>query len=422
MTNIHIGAAHVVLEEIMKRKIRPNAIQHRLLLTFANYFDSLSFDDSRCKAPLCFLNGAGGTGKSFVFPCLEEMANAERHKIAPSGITGVCCTAISTRTPFRTTSSLFKIPRDLSLANAPPLKDAALDQFAKRMEAVKLIIVDEISFAHPSYLELINRRLKQVKNNDLDFGGVAVIVSGDFFQLPPVKADRIFSIAMKLKFAAKNANEQMNKDSTRLFTKFQRYELLEPNRCKDLNHLQFLTNMRQGDTTGLTEYIQEHILSEKDRVTFKTAPIISPGNPERYYLGLALIKEFARQKSDRVISWHLQAKFKGYKNSIIDEITHSSNKRNANSVYKQNPQLSSHFVAGAPIFLTDNSNPNRGLANGVKAEQYALVWHNERVRQQVLQFFNKALFYSDGQNSSIYFYVINCFIQSTSETVTGHLS
>ena len=189
------------------------------------------------------------------------------------------------------------------------------------MEGVKVIIVDEISFAHPSYLELINRRLKQMKNNDLDFGGLAVIVSGDFFQLPPVKADKIFCVAIKLSLPAKSADEQMNKDSTMLFTKFIRYESLEQNRCKDLKHLEFLTNMRRGVTTGLTEYIQEHILSEKDRADFKTAPIISPGNPERYYLGLALIKEFARQKADRVISWHLQAKFQRYKIQLLMNCT-----------------------------------------------------------------------------------------------------
>ena len=36
--------------------------------------------------------------------------------------------------------------------------------------------------------------------------------------------------------------------------------------------------------------------------------------------------------------------------------------------------------------MTDNANPNRALANGVKAEQYALVWHDVIIRQQVLQF------------------------------------
>ncbi len=39
---------------------------------------------------------------------------------------------------------------------------------------------------HASRLNMINTLLKKFKNNSLPFGGIQVIFSGDFFQLPPV--------------------------------------------------------------------------------------------------------------------------------------------------------------------------------------------------------------------------------------------
>ncbi len=35
-------------------------------------------------------------------------------------------------------------------------------------------------------LNCIDRSLKYIKNNDLDFGGIIIILGGDFKQCPPV--------------------------------------------------------------------------------------------------------------------------------------------------------------------------------------------------------------------------------------------
>lgn len=56
----------------------------------------------------------------------------------------------------------------------------------KRMESVKVLIIDEISMMHHFRLDLIDKILRHFKRNDLPFGGIQVILCGDFFQLPPV--------------------------------------------------------------------------------------------------------------------------------------------------------------------------------------------------------------------------------------------
>jgi len=56
----------------------------------------------------------------------------------------------------------------------------------KRFEKVKVLIIDEVSMLHHFRLDLVNNVLKTMKHSEKPFGGVQVILCGDFFQLPPV--------------------------------------------------------------------------------------------------------------------------------------------------------------------------------------------------------------------------------------------
>ncbi|MCK9344885.1 MAG: AAA family ATPase [Candidatus Pacebacteria bacterium] len=56
----------------------------------------------------------------------------------------------------------------------------------KRFEKVKVLIIDEVSMLHHFRLDLVNNVLKTMKHSSKPFGGVQVILVGDFFQLPPI--------------------------------------------------------------------------------------------------------------------------------------------------------------------------------------------------------------------------------------------
>ena len=51
---------------------------------------------------------------------------------------------------------------------------------------IELLIIDEVSMMSASLLELLDMIAKRCRRNTLPFGGIQVIFSGDFFQLPPV--------------------------------------------------------------------------------------------------------------------------------------------------------------------------------------------------------------------------------------------
>ena len=63
-----------------------------------------------------------------------------------------------------------------------------------RWNSLKVLIIDEISMLDIALFELLNEMAQVAKKSTLPFGGIQVIVVGDFFQLPPVvKANSVSS-------------------------------------------------------------------------------------------------------------------------------------------------------------------------------------------------------------------------------------
>jgi hypothetical protein len=357
--------------------LRPNEEQLVLLRIVASYLDAIFRHDPNTVGPLIFLTGAAGTGKSFLFTCIENLTNSVQKRIAPTALTGVACTAICTRAAARTTQSFFHLGWG---HGNEPLKDAGLINLRNLLHEVVFVIIDEISFMLAKDLEAINRRLKQVLGNDLDFGGLGVILSGDFYQIPPPNATPLYKEVLRLSPPSATASTSVldNIDSTkgaRLFTKFRRIELTENRRSlSDPELTQLTTNFRNGISIGLVDFLKRHLLTSADFNIFRNAPIISPGNPERHHTNLTMLSNFARQHGHRVISWRSSASFPGSNRSIADIIESMSNPENVTRAYQLNPQLMQHFVAGAPIINKANTNPLRGIANGSRGFAYALEW------------------------------------------------
>ena len=50
----------------------------------------------------------------------------------------------------------------------------------------EVLIIDEISMMHDFRLDLVDKICRLVRDKDEPFGGIQVVMSGDFFQLPPI--------------------------------------------------------------------------------------------------------------------------------------------------------------------------------------------------------------------------------------------
>jgi hypothetical protein len=138
--------ANSVLDALVALPTRaPNPGQTRALRIMADHFDAV-YAGQPTTPPFLFLDGAGGTGKSFLFRCLETLANAVGRRIAATALTGVACTAIPTRQSARTTQSCFKLGIDPNLIQ--PLSSDKLHVVTGNLGEPLAVIIDEISFSH----------------------------------------------------------------------------------------------------------------------------------------------------------------------------------------------------------------------------------------------------------------------------------
>ncbi|MHB9052405.1 MAG: ATP-dependent DNA helicase [Thermoleophilia bacterium] len=130
-----------------------------------------------------FLTGYPGSGKTHTVNQYVKYLRA--HKIDPTitASTGIAATHIGGRTIHSWSGIGIRselTPKDLrGIAKKGSYA-------AKRIEGTQTLIIDEISMLNGKTLSSVDAVCRAVKNNRKPFGGMQVILVGDFFQLPPV--------------------------------------------------------------------------------------------------------------------------------------------------------------------------------------------------------------------------------------------
>jgi len=129
-----------------------------------------------------FLTGSAGTGKTFVLN--EYVLYLKSRKIIPTIVapTGIAASHLN----GQTIHSYFSLG----------LRDSVDEYFISnlldkkklqtRFKKLKVLIIDEISMVSPNIFTSMDKILQAFKENTEPFGGIQVILSGDFFQLPPI--------------------------------------------------------------------------------------------------------------------------------------------------------------------------------------------------------------------------------------------
>jgi hypothetical protein len=138
---------------------------------------------------MCFVNGPGGTGKTYLQETLLHHVRSTGDigiVSAPSGV------AASLLTGGLTNHSMFKIPVRDDDDEMPDINLHRSEAVATLLKSprLKLIILDEAGNVHSSDMDAINRVLQEMRGNRKPFGGLVVVFSGDFRQiLPVIRAD-----------------------------------------------------------------------------------------------------------------------------------------------------------------------------------------------------------------------------------------
>jgi ATP-dependent DNA helicase PIF1 len=130
-----------------------------------------------------FMTGGGGVGKSHVIQAVVEQERAKGRQVSVTASTGVAADQIGGSTLHSFVGlGLAKDPIDKLLHQAHKSS-----KVGSRWRQVQLLIIDEVSMLDPDFFDAVDKVARSLRHSpDTPFGGVQLLLVGDFFQLPPV--------------------------------------------------------------------------------------------------------------------------------------------------------------------------------------------------------------------------------------------
>jgi len=185
-----------------------------------------------------FITGPGGTGKTKLIHTLVQYMEINTMKYQVCAMTG--CAALLLGCKSRTLHSWSGI----KLAKGPI--EAILRQVSRNKKAVsawkkiKVLIVDEVSMMSKKIFELCEKLGRIIRKNEQPFGGIQVVFTGDFYQLPPV-GDENDQDTTKFAFESQKWFQ--------VFPLENNIQLTQMFRQKDENYIKILLEIRKGEVS-----------------------------------------------------------------------------------------------------------------------------------------------------------------------------
>jgi ATP-dependent DNA helicase PIF1 len=297
-----------------------------------------------------FLTGAGGTGKSHTIRAITTWAADRGLRVAITAMTG--CAALLLGLGAKTLHSWAGI----GLAREAPQALAEAVQRNKRATRrwmdTQLLIIDEVSMMTPDLLEKLDAVARRVRRRPAQpFGGIQLVLAGDFCQLPPVvrgpSGESVPLFAFESPLWAELIQET--------------HELIQIRRQRDPVFQQILTEARMGRLSDASVAV----LEERKDLPWQDNDI----RPTLLFTRNADVDRINRQNLDAlegeqrmfrpetVLSDKPQQKFAS---TSDPEVQTALERLDTDAPYDPNLELR----IGAQVMLIVNLDQERGLVNG----------------------------------------------------------
>lgn len=129
------------------------------------------------------LTGPAGAGKTYVLNQFIAGAKADGKHVSVTATTGLAATHLG-GTTIHAWSGIGVhdvLPADF--------EDYLLKSRRDIIETTDVLVIDEISMLHDYRLDMVDTVARTVRDDPRPFGGIQVVLCGDFFQLPPVNRE-----------------------------------------------------------------------------------------------------------------------------------------------------------------------------------------------------------------------------------------
>jgi hypothetical protein len=184
------------------------------------------------RTPVVLLIGRAGSGKSWFIRKLAAEDSTPQVILAPTGLAAM-------NIGGQTVHSFFGFPPRplLGLAEKPNWF------FTKNARYLKRVIVDEVSMLRADVLDAMDQHLRAARKSVQPFGGVQLLLVGDFYQLPPVARGEEGRLLEEAGYASPYAFSAKALRDTDVAL----FELTEIRRQNDPAFIALLQQIRDGD-------------------------------------------------------------------------------------------------------------------------------------------------------------------------------
>jgi ATP-dependent DNA helicase PIF1 len=131
-----------------------------------------------------FLTGEAGSGKTYLLNQYVHYLKTHQVEVAITASTGIAATHLQGSTIHFWSG--IAVRDHLTQKDLEKLLET--ERIKRHYQKTKVLIIDEISMLHPHQLNMVDTIARYILKCEQAFGGIQVVLCGDFFQLPPVSS------------------------------------------------------------------------------------------------------------------------------------------------------------------------------------------------------------------------------------------
>ncbi|XP_010480490.1 PREDICTED: uncharacterized protein LOC104759239 [Camelina sativa] len=351
-------------------------------MVFDGVMDSLENGDGR----FFFLNGPGGTGKTYLYTTLITKLRAMKKVVLPVASSGIAALLLP---GGRTAHSRFKIPINLHEHSMCDIRKGSM--LAELLRKTDLIIWDEAPMTHRFAFEAVDRSMRDLLAEDDPkamhklFGGKTVLLGGDFRQILPVitggsRQDTVLA----------TINRSYLWDSCNFYSLTQNMRL----KVDEIKFAQWI--LQVGDGTAPKREQHRNSYDEVDDIKINRALLLHNGDKRIAQLAADVYTDFTNSYLDREyitkrailtpkndtaheLNMFLQNKIPGDAKTYLsfdsiemdgdstdsDELLYPAEFLNSLKISGM-PDHCLELKIGSPVMLIRNLNQKEGLCNGTR--------------------------------------------------------
>lgn len=329
---------------------------------------------------LLLVHGGPGVGKTVVSRAIIDGMSSLGADILPPNAASPLLVAAPTGIAASNLPGGATLHSTLQFSIGSLMEPLAADKLAalrEKRHGTVLLLIDEVSMIGVNMFTAISARCAQIFDVEHGFvakafGGLGVILVGDFFQLAPVRDGKtlpevlVAAARVHARDPLQNGLSSVERTAADLFGKFQLIQLTEQMRAaNDPAHTAFIERLRQPGASLENHNVKTLTLADmRSNPAWIDASFIVPTNQERHALNEQLARGYARMHGLQIIRWPIAI------TSVITQVE-------AVRLLAIEPAARGIFVQGAPAVLTRNINPSLCLANGTTGIMESLTFSEE---------------------------------------------